>query len=83
MLRYELRGSRFRAPAPGAAPASRAVAISALAQPATVRWSRSAARLGVGVLQDIADRLAKDSVTARGVVVIGAPFDEINRASDR
>jgi nucleotide-binding universal stress UspA family protein len=34
-------------------------------------------------LQDIADRLAKDGVTARGVVVIGAPVDEINRAVDR
>jgi nucleotide-binding universal stress UspA family protein len=34
-------------------------------------------------LQDIADRLAKDGVTARGVVVIGAPVDEINRAIDR
>ena len=33
-------------------------------------------------LQDIADRLAKDGVTARGVVVIGAPVDEINRAID-
>jgi universal stress protein A len=33
-------------------------------------------------LQDIADRLAKDGVTARGVVVIGAPVDEINRAVD-
>jgi nucleotide-binding universal stress UspA family protein len=39
--------------------------------------------VGAGVLQDIADRLAKDSVTARGVVVIGAPVDEINRAADR
>ena len=34
-------------------------------------------------LQDLADRLAKDGVTARGVVVIGAPVDEINRAVDR
>lgn len=34
-------------------------------------------------LQDIADRLAKDGVTARGVVVIGTPVDEINRAVDR
>jgi nucleotide-binding universal stress UspA family protein len=34
-------------------------------------------------LQDIADRLAKDGVTARGVVVIGAPVDEINRAVER
>jgi nucleotide-binding universal stress UspA family protein len=34
-------------------------------------------------LQDIADRLAKDGVTARGVVMIGAPVDEINRAVDR
>lgn len=34
-------------------------------------------------LQDIADRLARDGVTARGVVVIGAPVDEINRAVER
>jgi nucleotide-binding universal stress UspA family protein len=34
-------------------------------------------------LQDIADRLAKDGVSAQGVVVIGAPVDEINRAVDR
>lgn len=34
-------------------------------------------------LQDLADRLAKDGVTARGVVVIGTPVDEINRAIDR
>jgi nucleotide-binding universal stress UspA family protein len=34
-------------------------------------------------LQDIADRLAKDGVTARGSVVIGAVVDEINRAVDR
>jgi len=33
-------------------------------------------------LQDIADRLAKDGVTASGVVVIGSPVDEINRAVD-
>src|SRR5215467_855205 len=31
-------------------------------------------------LQDIADRLAKDGVTATGVVVLGSPVDEINRA---
>lgn len=34
-------------------------------------------------LQDLADRLAKDGVTARGVVAIGAPVDEINRAVER
>ena len=34
-------------------------------------------------LQDIADRLAKDGVTAKGVVVIGVPVDEINRAVDQ
>jgi nucleotide-binding universal stress UspA family protein len=34
-------------------------------------------------LQDIAERLAKDGVTARGVVAIGAPVDEINRAVDK
>lgn len=33
-------------------------------------------------LQDIADRLAKDGVAARGVVVLGTPVDEINRAVD-
>src|SRR4051812_42755828 len=33
-------------------------------------------------LQDLVERLAKDGVTARGVVVIGAPVDEINRAVD-
>jgi len=33
-------------------------------------------------LHDIADRLAKDGVTATGVVVIGAAVDEINRAVD-
>jgi nucleotide-binding universal stress UspA family protein len=33
-------------------------------------------------LQDIADRLAKDGVTATGVVVLGTPVDEINRAAD-
>ncbi len=33
-------------------------------------------------LQDIAARLAKDGVTARGAVVIGAAVDEINRAAD-
>jgi nucleotide-binding universal stress UspA family protein len=33
-------------------------------------------------LQDIVDRLAKDGVTARGAVAIGAPVDEINRAVD-
>jgi nucleotide-binding universal stress UspA family protein len=32
-------------------------------------------------LQDIANRLASDGVTARGVVVIGVPVDEINRAA--
>lgn len=31
-------------------------------------------------LQDIAARLARDGVTATGVVVIGSPVDEINRA---
>jgi nucleotide-binding universal stress UspA family protein len=36
-----------------------------------------------GHLQNIADRLARDGVTARGVVVIGAPVDEINRAVER
>jgi nucleotide-binding universal stress UspA family protein len=34
-------------------------------------------------LQDIADRLAKDGVTARCSVAIGSPVDEINRAADR
>lgn len=34
-------------------------------------------------LQDIADRLAKDGVTATGAVVIGAAVDEINRAIDQ
>jgi nucleotide-binding universal stress UspA family protein len=34
-------------------------------------------------LQDIADRLARDGVTARCSVAIGAPVDEINRAADR
>jgi nucleotide-binding universal stress UspA family protein len=33
-------------------------------------------------LKDIADRLAKDGVTARGVVRLGAPVEEINRAID-
>lgn len=33
-------------------------------------------------LQDLADRLGKDGVAARGVVVIGSPVDEINRAID-
>lgn len=33
-------------------------------------------------LQDIADRLAKDGVTARGIVVLGVPVDEINRAAE-
>jgi nucleotide-binding universal stress UspA family protein len=32
-------------------------------------------------LQDIADRLAKDGVTATGIVAIGNPVDEINRAA--
>jgi nucleotide-binding universal stress UspA family protein len=31
-------------------------------------------------LEDIAARLAKDGVTATGVVVVGSPVDEINRA---
>ena len=34
-------------------------------------------------LADIADRLAKDGVTAKGAVVIGVPVDEINRAVDQ
>jgi nucleotide-binding universal stress UspA family protein len=34
-------------------------------------------------LEDIADRLAKDGVTAKGAVVIGVPVDEINRAVDQ
>lgn len=34
-------------------------------------------------LADIADRLAKDGVSARGAVVIGNPIDEINRAVDQ
>jgi nucleotide-binding universal stress UspA family protein len=33
-------------------------------------------------LQDIADRLAKDGVTATGVIKIGNPIDEINRTVD-
>ena len=33
-------------------------------------------------LQDIADRLAKDGATASGVVAVGIPVDEINRAID-
>jgi nucleotide-binding universal stress UspA family protein len=33
-------------------------------------------------LQDIADRLAKDGVTATGVIKIGMPVDEINRTID-
>jgi nucleotide-binding universal stress UspA family protein len=33
-------------------------------------------------LQEIADRLAKDGITASGAVAIGAPVDEINRAVD-
>ena len=33
-------------------------------------------------LQDIAARLAKDGVTATGIVAIGTPVDEINRAVD-
>jgi nucleotide-binding universal stress UspA family protein len=33
-------------------------------------------------LQDLADRLAADGVTARSVVVFGTPVDEINRAVD-
>lgn len=33
-------------------------------------------------LGDIADRLAKDGVTATGVVAVGNPVDEINRAID-
>src|SRR5258706_3771469 len=34
-------------------------------------------------LTDIADRLAKDGVTATPVVVIGVPVDEIERATDQ
>ena len=34
-------------------------------------------------LHDIAARLAKDGVTARGAVVLGSPVDEINRAVER
>jgi len=33
-------------------------------------------------LQELADRLATDGVTARGVIRLGAPVDEINRAVD-
>ena len=33
-------------------------------------------------LQDIADRLAKDGVTATGVIKVGSPVDEINRTVD-
>jgi len=33
-------------------------------------------------LQDIITRLAKDGATATGIVVLGAPIDEINRAID-
>lgn len=33
-------------------------------------------------LQDIADRLAKDGVTAIGVIKVGSPVDEINRTID-
>jgi nucleotide-binding universal stress UspA family protein len=33
-------------------------------------------------LQDIADRLAKDGVTATGVIKVGNPVDEINSAVD-
>jgi len=33
-------------------------------------------------LQDIADRLAQDGVTATGVVVLGVPVDEINRVAE-
>jgi nucleotide-binding universal stress UspA family protein len=33
-------------------------------------------------LQDIADRLAKDGVTATGVIKVGTPVDEINRTVD-
>lgn len=33
-------------------------------------------------LQDIADRLAKDGVTATGVIKVGNPVDEINRTID-
>jgi len=33
-------------------------------------------------LQDIADRLDKDGIAATGVVVLGVPVDEINRAID-
>ena len=33
-------------------------------------------------LQDIADRLAKDGVTATGVLKVGSPVDEINRTVD-
>ena len=35
-----------------------------------------------GHLQDIAARLAKDGVTATGIVAVGTPVDEINRAVD-
>jgi len=33
-------------------------------------------------LADIADRLAKDGVTATGVIKVGTPVDEINRVID-
>lgn len=33
-------------------------------------------------LQDIADRLAKDGVTATGVIKVGTPVDEINQTAD-
>jgi nucleotide-binding universal stress UspA family protein len=33
-------------------------------------------------LQDIANRLAKDGVTAKGVIKLGIPVDEINRTAD-
>jgi nucleotide-binding universal stress UspA family protein len=33
-------------------------------------------------LQDLADRLAKDGVTATGVIKLGVPVDEINGAVD-
>jgi nucleotide-binding universal stress UspA family protein len=33
-------------------------------------------------LQDIANRLAKDGVTAKGVIKIGVPVDEINNTVD-
>lgn len=77
-----LRDQRFRVPGP--APASRALAISALTQPAIVRWSRAAARSIWAYVSGLTRREIRLSSSAGGMsarAIVGSQPETVNKCT--